>query len=145
MIRSLASQLMAPTKINFLGSLSILVLRIVVGLAFVLHGWGKIQSPFSWMPPQSGVQGVFQALAALSEFGGGLALIIGLFVPLASLGIFCTMAVATIFHSLVWGHSFIKNEEGSFELPLVYLCVMLVLMSVGGGFFSLDRYLFRKS
>ena len=78
-------------------NIGLLLLRLVVGLAFMMHGWGKIQDPFNWMGPQAPTPGILQALAALSEFGGGLAWILGAVVPLASLGIFCTMAFATFF------------------------------------------------
>ena len=32
-----------------LGSLGLLLLRLVMGAAFVLHGWPKIQNPLDWM------------------------------------------------------------------------------------------------
>ena len=66
------------------GAVGLLVLRLVAGSALMLHGWPKIQNPFGWMPPQSPVPGILQALAALSEFGGGLALILGLLTPIAA-------------------------------------------------------------
>ncbi|PWB78822.1 MAG: DoxX family protein, partial [Holophagae bacterium] len=75
------------------GDLALLLVRVVAGFAFMLHGWGKIQNAFGWMGPDAFAPGIFQALAALSEFGGGLAWILGLLTPLASLGIACTMAV----------------------------------------------------
>ena len=62
---------------------ALLLLRIVAGVAFMLHGWGKIQHPFSWMGPD--MPGFLQALAALSEFGGGAAWALGLLTPLASI------------------------------------------------------------
>src|ERR1044071_3379761 len=65
------------------GAIGLLLIRLVVGSAFMLHGWGKIQHPFSWMGPESPVPGFFQLLAAISEFGGGLAWILGLLTPLA--------------------------------------------------------------
>ena len=77
------------------GATGLLVLRIVSGLAFVFHGWGKIQNPTGWMGPDAGVPGIFQARAAISEFVGGLAWILGALTPLFSLGLLCTMAVAT--------------------------------------------------
>jgi putative oxidoreductase len=54
-------------------SAGLLVLRVVAGLAFMHHGWGKIQSPMSWMGPEASVPGALQALAAISEFCGGAA------------------------------------------------------------------------
>jgi len=107
----------------------------------MMHGWGKIQNPMSWMGPDAATPGIFQFLAALSEFGGGLAWILGLLTRLASFGILCTMVVA------VWamysnGATFVGQP--SFELPAVYFAVALCLMCLGGGKYALDRLAFRK-
>jgi putative oxidoreductase len=77
-----------------MGSVGLLLLRLVMGIAFVLHGWSKIQDPLGWMGPQATMPAILQALAALSEFGGGMALIVGLLTRLASLGISGVMVVA---------------------------------------------------
>lgn len=121
--------------------LSLLLVRAVVGLAFMFHGWRKIQNPFEWMGEDSWAPGFLQALAALSEFGGGLALILGLLLPLAAFGIACTMAVATWTHAIVRGDPFV-GRDGSFELPFVFFCIALVLLAFGPGRFSLDRVIF---
>ena len=86
-------------------SFALLVLRLIVGVAFIYHGWGKIQSPFAWMPAGSPVPGFFQFLAAISEFGGGIALIIGLLTRVASFGLVITMIVATAFHAIMLGET----------------------------------------
>jgi putative oxidoreductase len=117
-------------------SLALLALRIVCGIAFVVHGWPKIRDPFGWMGSGSGVPAVFQALAAISEFGGGIAWILGLLTPLASLGIACTMAVAVSRHAMR-GDPFI----GGYELAAVYFCIALVLLLGGPGRYALDRLL----
>ena len=125
--------------------LALLLLRVVAGLAFVLHGWGKIQNPFGWMGPDGFAPGIFQALAALSEFGGGLAWILGLLTPLASLGVASTMAVAFSFHAVVRGDPFVSMTGGpSFELAAVYFCIALLLIAMGPGRLSLDRPLFGR-
>lgn len=125
-------------------SLALLLLRLAVGSAFVLHGWGKIQNPMAWMGPDAPVPGILQLLAAISEFGGGLALILGLLTPLASLGIAITMAVATSMHAFVFKDPFVASapSQGAFELPLVYLTIALMLITVGPGRFSLDWKVF---
>lgn len=123
-------------------SLALLLLRLIMGVAFILHGWGKIQSPFNWMPGAD-VPGVFQFLAAVSEFGGGIALIFGLFVPLFMLGLAFTMAVATHFHMIIKGDPFVNTKGGgSYELALVYLGVSLLFMALGPGRYSLDKIIF---
>lgn len=122
---------------------ALLVLRLVAGIAFLFHGWGKIQSPFSWMGPDAAVPGVFQGLAALSEFGGGLAWILGLLTPLASFGLLCTMAVAVFLHAVILGDPFVSTGEGgAYEPAAVYFCVALLLMLGGPGRFSMDRLVF---
>jgi putative oxidoreductase len=135
--------LFKPRRLPAGASFGLLLLRLVIGLAFMFHGWGKIQDPFAWMGPEAGVPGVFQALAAVSEFGGGLAWMLGLLTPLASLGLACTMGVAVRMHALVMGDPFVANGPGSsYEPALVYLCVALLLLLAGPGRYSLDRALF---
>lgn len=123
--------------------LALLLIRVVAGLAFTMHGWGKIQNPFGWMGPEGFASGIFQALAAISEFGGGLAWILGLLTLLASFGIASTMAVAFSFHAFMRGDPFVSMTGGpASELAALYLSIALLLMATGPGRFSLDRMLF---
>jgi len=122
---------------------TLLLIRVVAGLAFTIHGWGKIQNPFGWMGPDGFAPGIFQALAAIAEFGGGLAWILGLLTPLASLGILSTMAVAFSFHAFMRGDPFVSMTGGpSSELAALYFSIALLLFAAGPGRFSLDRKLF---
>ena len=124
----------------------LLLVRLVVGAAFMFHGWGKIQQPFGWMGENATTPGWLQALAALSEFGGGAAWILGLLTPLASFGIFCTMAVAVHFHMIIRGDPFVRQGAGgSYELALVFLSVATLLLLAGPGKLSLDALFFRKA
>ena len=132
----------APGHSTF-ADMAFLLIRVVAGLAFTIHGWGKIQNPFGWMGPEAPVPGVLQALAVISEFGGGLAWILGLLTPLASLGIACTMAVAFSFHTFVRGDPFVSMTGGpASELAAGYFCIAVLLIAMGPGRFSLDRKLF---
>lgn len=135
-------RLKAP-RLSAGASAGLLALRLVSGFAFMHHGFGKIQNPYGWMGPDAGTPGVFQALAALSEFGGGLAWMLGLLTPLASLGLACTMAVAAHFHAVVRGDPFVAKGPGTaYELAAVYLCVAVLLLLAGPGRFSVDRVVF---
>lgn len=121
-----------------------LLLRLVCGIAMALHGWGKIQNPMGWMGPDAAVPGFFQLLAAVSEFGGGIAWALGLLTPLASLGIAITMAVAAYMHAVVFGDPFVNTtgQGGSYELAAIFLSVAILLMVSGPGQLSLDRKIF---
>jgi putative oxidoreductase len=121
------------------GSAGLLLFRVVMGAAFVLHGYGKIQHPTSWMPGDQ-FPGFLQAAAAVAEFGGGIALILGLLTPLAALGLAATMAVAVFQVHVPHGDVFVATEpgQGSYELAAVYLAGAIALLLLGPGRFSID-------
>jgi putative oxidoreductase len=129
----------------------LLVLRLVVGAAFLFHGWPKIQNPMGWMDrpdAPSGMPGVLQAAAAVSEFGGGIALIVGFLTPLFALGLAATMATAAGMVHIPKGDPFVPPPGwtgGSWELAAVYLAVMILFLMSGPGRFSLDALLFGRS
>lgn len=124
-------------------SAALLVMRLIAGAAFMIHGWGKIQTPFSWMGPRASIPGFLQFLAAFSEFGGGLAWILGLLTPLASLGILCTMSVAVHMHMILRQDPFVNLTGGmSYEPALGYWGIAFVILALGPGKMSLDARLF---
>ena len=124
---------------------------LVMGTAFLFHGWPKIQHAMGWMDQPIEpihVPDILQAAAAVSEFIGGAALILGLMTPLAALGIAATMSVAIGLVPLHHGDPFVSlmgSKGGSWESAAVYLVLMVLLMLAGPGRFSLDAFLFGKS
>lgn len=122
----------------------LLFLRLVCGIAMAQHGFGKIQNPMGWMGPDAAVPGFLQLLAAVSEFGGGIAWAIGLLTPLASFGIACTMAVAVYMHAIVMGDPFVAKGPGggSYELAAIFFTVAVLLVTASPGRFSIDRIIF---
>jgi putative oxidoreductase len=124
------------------GALALLALRLVAGPAFILHGWPKIQNAFGWMGAEAPVPGILQALAAFSEFGGGIAILIGLLTQLAALGIACVMLVAIFMVHIPKGDPFVGHGS-SWELAAVYLAIMTALVLRGAGCFSLDARIFK--
>ena len=84
-----------------------LILRYGIGAMFMYHGWGKISAgPEVWGKVGSAMGNLgisfmptaFGFMAALSEFGGGLCLILGFFFRPACFFMFFTMLVATTMH-----------------------------------------------
>jgi putative oxidoreductase len=125
-----------PPELDARVSSALLPLRVAAGIWLATHGWGKIQNPFHWMGDGDGAApAFFQLLAAISEFGGGIALACGLLTPLACFGIACTMAVAVHRH---------VTKGGSFELAGIYLAIAVLFLVAGPGRWSLDAIVTRR-
>lgn len=126
-------------------AVGLLFLRIFAGYAMALHGSGKIQNPLGWMDGRgpSGVPGIFQALAAVSEFFGGIALIFGALFPLACFGIMCTMFVATM-SNIGKGEALLSAQGDSSESSALYFVIALALFLIGPGVLSFDYFVFGR-
>ena len=129
-------------SVGTIGSVALLVLRLVVGLAFVFHGWPKIQSATNWMGPPEVMPEMVQALVAFAEFGGGIALVLGLLTRLASIGIITVMIGAIVKVHLPKGDPFVNPGGSSYELAAVYLACGILFLVLGPGRLSLDAWLF---
>lgn len=121
------------------------VLRAVVGLIMAVHGWLKLVDFDAWRSTvaQLGVPApsLMAALSTVAELGGGLALAVGLFTPLASLFLLVNLVVAIV---LVHGSQGLLAQNGGFEYPLVLAAVAFFFLLRGGGPISLDRALFGR-
>jgi putative oxidoreductase len=127
-------------------SFGLLLVRVVMGAAFMFHGWPKIQNPTNWLNSETtDVHGALQAAAAVSEFVGGGALILGLFSRLAALGTGITMAVAIGIVHLALRDPFVAAPgKSSWESAAIYLACSILILLAGPGRFSLDALLFRQ-
>jgi putative oxidoreductase len=135
-----------PQFVTGSGAVGLLLVRVVMGAAFMFHGWSKIQSPggvFGWMGKEAPIPGPLQGMAVLAEFGGGLALIPGFMTPLAAFGIAITMIVAFGTVHVPSRNAFVAPPgKPSFELVAVFFANAVLLILVGPGKLSLDALLF---
>ena len=119
----------------------LLVLRAGMGAMFILHGWPKIMGgPAKWQAlggamAHLGVTflpAVWGFLAALSECGGGICLILGFALRPAALLLACTMAVAATTH-IMRGDG-IQEASHAIEAGVVFLSLIIL----GAGKYSVD-------
>jgi putative oxidoreductase len=126
-------------------SYGILLLRLVVGIAFVGHGTQKLFGWFGGYGP-NGTGGFFGSLgyrapvlmavtAGLAEAGGGTLLALGLVTPLA-----CAL-LATVMINAIASVTFKKAFMLGSEVEIAYLTVAVSLAAIGPGRFSIDRAL----
>jgi putative oxidoreductase len=121
------------------------LLRVIVGIVAVLHGWPKLKSlsPFIERVAKLGLPfpAAFATAAALSEFLGGILLLVGLFTRYAALCFGCTMAMAVF--KVHWINGFYSQNKG-YEYPLVLLVGCVSLLLTGAGPVSIDHWVGRK-
>lgn len=122
-------------------SLGLLVLRVAVGVAFIIHSWSKIKNPTGWMGAEPPFPGILLAVAAYSEFVGGIALILGLLTPIASLALIGTMIGAIQYHT---GKEIPDPFVGGYELAVAYLAASICVLLTGPGQYSVDAVLSGK-
>jgi putative oxidoreductase len=126
-------------------STGLLLVRVVVGAAFVLHGWPKMQNPTGWMAGMDNAPpGALQAVAAVVEFGGGILLAAGLLTRLASLLLAAQMVAALALVHIPKGDPFVAVGRSSAELASVYLAFSLLIAATGPGAYSLDALIFGR-
>jgi putative oxidoreductase len=136
-----------------------LPLRAIVGYGFMAHGYAKIANGpdhFFAILHALGVPApqLMGWLTILVELFGGLAVLTGAFVILASLPMAATLLVAMFTVHLHYGFSSIKlravTTAGAqfgppgYEIDLLYLACLAALVLGGSGPFSVDALLAKK-
>ena len=135
---------MDAQRVAVLRGWGLTVLRIVVGMVFLVHGLQKLLvMGFGGVAGFFGSLGVpapglFAVLVTLVEVLGGLALIVGLLTRLAAILLALDMLVAILTVHLPNGF-FVNN--GGYEFPLVLLASCVALAVAGAGEGALDGVL----
>ena len=130
--------------------LALLVIRVILGITFLLHGSQKL---FGWFGG-GGIKGTIAMMgnlgaapahhtllawmSALSEFGGGLLVLFGFLTPLGAALIISVMltAIATVHFK----NGYFNTKRGyEFNLNLIAESIALLLM--GAGAVSIDHLL----
>jgi putative oxidoreductase len=134
-------------------------LRLIVGYGFMEHGFAKLSrgpEAFAAILHTMGVPAphLMAWLTILTELIGGLAVLLGAFVPLVSLPMAAVLLVAMLTVHLPYGFSAIKLLSVTsgraqfgppgYELDLLYLACLAALVFGGSGPMAIDHYIWKK-
>jgi putative oxidoreductase len=115
----------------------LLILRLVLGIIMIYHGWPKLTDLGGTIAGFSGMGIPLPAVAAVfamvAEVVGGLLMLIGAFTDIAGLLFAIDMLGAITFVHAKNGFS---AANGGFEFPLALLAMALAVALVGPGRFS---------
>lgn len=134
-------------------------LRLIVGYGFMEHGLAKLfrgPEAFAAILHTMAVPAphLMAWLTILTELIGGLAVLLGAFIPLVSLPMAAVLLVAMLTVHLPYGFSSIKLLSVTagrpqfgppgYELDLLYLACLVALVLSGAGPLAIDYYLREK-
>ncbi len=137
----------------------LLPLRLIVGLGFIDHGsakWSRGPANFGKLLYQVGVPlpATTAWVVTLVEMFGGLAILVGAFVAIASIPLIVSMLVAMFTVQLRYGFSSVNTIGLSasgpifgppgYEINLLYIAALLALILAGPAALSVDRWLARR-
>lgn len=123
------------------------ILRVVLGLTFFIHGLVKFQDGIGntagWFD-SIGLPGFLAYAVALLELAGGLAVLLGLGTRVIS-GLFVVLMAGAIL-KVKLAAGFMGNGQGAgYELDLVLLAMSLYFLINGSKSFALDQVIFNSN
>ena len=141
---------MRAEKTSAAHDLGLLLVRLILGIVLMFHGSQKL---FGWFDGggmekftqsleelQIPMPQVSAYLSAITEFGGGVLLVLGFLTRLVAIPVAVNMLVAVI---AVHAHEF-AAAKGGMEYALMLCVVALALVFMGAGRFSVDGCLRRE-
>jgi putative oxidoreductase len=153
-VRSVAAVLVRNETTTPRADVLLVVVRIVLAWIFLYYGAGKLFGAFNGPGLHATALffsktahlhpgGFFAVLGGVIEFGGAIALMLGLGARLAGLALVGDMVMAMI--TVTWTNGI--NSESltpGYELNLALAALALVLVVFGAGRFSLDFLVARR-
>jgi uncharacterized membrane protein YphA (DoxX/SURF4 family) len=129
---------------------SMTILRVIVGITFVLMGIGKIQNPAGFITAVTNLgfpaPGIIAWLPILLEPIGGALLILGIGTRWLSLYFIVEMLITAFIVKAARGTGFIVTGRPGvgFELDLLLLAGALVLVVAGSGALSVEHNILKR-
>lgn len=126
-------------KLHSYHNWGLFVLRLTIGITFIVHG--AVKWPMWRLEPSaqltSGMLAIMKLLSIVEPLGG-LALILGIFIQPAALGLSIIMVGAIFMKITVFKIGFIGQKATGWELDLLVLVSNIHLLLSGAGQYSVD-------
>jgi putative oxidoreductase len=149
--------LFGTTSAGPAADIALLAVRIVLAWVFIYYGAAKLFGSFGGAGPHGIHQtslymshtahlrpgGFFAVLAGLIEFGGGVAMALGLFTRLAGLALFGDMVMAMVTVTWATGINSATSPPG-YQLNIALAVLALAVTLTGAGRFSVDAVIVRR-
>ena len=119
---------------------SLLVVRVAVGIIFAAHGaqkmWGWFDGP--GLAEKVNKMGIMGYPVSIGEFFGGLGLIVGFLSRFSAASLIVIMIGAV---AMVHGKNGFFMDKGGFEYNLALIGLLVPTLFAGPGHFSIGRFL----
>jgi putative oxidoreductase len=120
-----------PSLYQF-ADLTLLLMRLLVGLVFVTSGWKHTQDPVE-RGKSIGISPGITRFIGIAELAGGLGVALGMLTQMAALGLILIMFGAIYKKIVVWHTGFWGKHGDGWHYDLLFVVMCLVIATTGGG------------
>jgi len=112
--------------------LSLLLLRLIVGIVFLSSGWNHLKDP-EGRSQSIGMSKGFTIFLGLAEVAGSLGIIFGVLQQLAAIGLILIMLGAIYKKITIWHTGFWGDKASGWHYDLTFAIMCLVVLFTNGG------------
>lgn len=123
-----------------------LLLRVILGITFLIHGWAKLQMGLGNVAgffQSLGIPGGMGYIVSFIELFGGIAMILGIGTRVVAL-LFAFVMIGAIFTAKLSAGFMGNGQMAGYELDLALLIISVYLVLNGSPLYSLDQMLGRS-
>ncbi len=152
-VRTWLAMVVSTRKAGAPVDLALVVVRAALAWIFIVYGAQKLFGSFNGPGLHQTALDMansfhlrpgrfFAYLGGIIEFGGAIALALGLFTRIAGLALFGDMVMAMI--KVTWAHGLHQKSPFGYELNVALAALGLVVVLLGAGRYSLDALAERR-
>lgn len=116
--------------------LSLLLLRLMVGLVFVSSGYSHLKDPEA-RSKSIGMPKGFTVFLGIAEVAGGLGVALGILTQIAAFGLILIMLGAIYKKIFAWRTGFWGEKSSGWHYDLMFILMNLVIAATHGGAYVL--------